>query len=179
MTIASGSADTGTAAGSELDKLLKAQDLTMLDLDANRAGTVSQHQADQVSLHGRRLSLIFFVIIGGLILMSAAIAFYDYGKHHEPAVFSVPGIAIVFSIVLYVFFSRVLKLPSIDGKHVTAVKGPIEGLVRVPNDGGYNVRIQGVTYKGVAKGMTLDLKGRVVTAYVVPESKMVVAIEPE
>jgi hypothetical protein len=162
----------------DLDALLRAQELTKEDIEANRGGRVSERQAAQVTAHRRRLTMIPLTSIAGLLSLSTGLAIYDFVNKHHPIVFILPAISVVFSVAFYAFFALVLRLPRIDGREVNAVEGPVEGLLGISNRGGYVVRIKGVRYKGVATGLKPDLKGQVVRAYVVPGLAMVVAMVP-
>jgi hypothetical protein len=161
-----------------LDALLRAQGLTEADIEANRAGSVSDLQARQVEVHRRRLAWIPLSSITVLMVGSTGFAIREVTNGAPTTVFVAPAIALVFCALFWIFFVTVLRLPSIAGRTVRPVVGPVAGLLRIANRGGYVVSIGGVRYKGVALGLSPALKDETVTAYVVPELKMVVAITP-
>lgn len=179
MTQTSAFADTGAPAGSDLDKLLVAQSLTTTDLEANHAGDVSRRQVEQVSKQRGSLHTVLFGAVGGLLISTLGFAIFHYRKNHRASVFIVPGIAAAFGLVLAIVILTAFGIPSVEGKKVTLVEGPINGFVPVAN-GGYVVAINHIKYTGVSLKLGSDLmpKGRVIKAYVIPESKIVVAIEP-
>jgi len=171
---------TGAPRESELAALLEAQELTISDLEANRAGRVSERQVDQVNRLRRRLWTIFAGVAGGGLVIALAMSGYFYRRDHDPVAFVMPAAMLVFIVLLYGLFALKLQVPSVANQAVTLVEGPVEGFLGVTNGGGYVVSIRGVRYKGVARKLGRDLmpKGRNVKAYVVPERTMVVAIEP-
>ena len=162
----------------DLDQLLAAQDLTSADLEANRVGTVSAHQAALVNEHRKSLATIPITISIGLVVLALAFALYDFHAKHDATVFILPAVALGLGLGLCALVFSQFLLPKIDGEAVTLIEGPVTQIWTVSNRGGYLLRMNGVAYKGVATGIDQSLQGQLVKAYVVSGSRMVVAVTP-
>jgi len=173
---------TGAPPGSELDRFLKAQFLRLEDIEANRAGKVSKRELDRIADYRSRWTTNVYIMIAFMIVVSTALAIRDYLKNHQITPFILPAIFVVFSVLLYVFYVFVLRLPAgldSDKKIVKAIKGPVDSLKVWPTKGGYTVNFDGVQYQGFGIGLLhTDVKDRVMTSYVLPEHKLVIAVEP-
>ena len=173
---------TGAPPGSELDRFLKAQFLKREDIEANRAGKLSKRELDRIADRCNQWTTNVYIMVGFLIVGSTALAIRNYMKNHQITAFILPAIFVVFSVLLYIFYVFFLRLPAgldTDKKIVTAIKGPMDSLKVWPTKGGYTVNFDGVQYQGFGVALLYtDVKDRVMTAYVLREQKLVIAIEP-
>jgi hypothetical protein len=176
------SGPTGAPAGSDLDRSLRIQRLKLEDIEANRAGSLSAREAARITAESRkfRVNLWFGLIafVGAATVTSLSI----YSKNPGPGMFWVPGIALIAIIPIYFLALAMFGKPDPDvtaGK-VTAVKGAVEHLSVWPTRDGFTASIGGTQYKGLnALELGESLRdGQTVKAYVLPNAKILVAVDP-
>lgn len=160
---------------------LAAQGLDASDLDANRAGRVSEKQIARQTAVRRRG--------GGGVWMMAALGVAAGGVGALRLVRSgQPGGAVVMAIlglvlaaiplgIYYAFrFADPAKVGACTVRRIENAE--IEAFLSGRNRGVYAIRLNGQRYSGFASGLTRGHLGARVNAYVVPEHRIVVALEP-
>jgi len=173
---------TGAPAGSDADRSLRVQRLKLEDIEANRAGRLSEREAARITAEGRkfRMNLWFGLLafVGAATVTSLSI----YSKQPKSAMFIVPAIALVAIIPIYFLALALFGKPDPDvaaGK-VTVVQGSIQNLSVWPTRDGFTASIGGTEYKGLnalALGQSLR-DGQNVKAYVLPNAKILVSVDP-
>jgi len=175
---------TGAEAGSDLDRFLRQQGFKLEDLQANREGRLSPRQIERMSRHTRRWRSAVLGTFAVLLLVLAAVALRNYVKNHRAAIFILPASAIIMGAIVYGIWSAMFSPPDKElaaGK-VTLVSGPIESFRPWSILERYYVTLHGTTYMSLGAyemSQKRNLRdGLEVKAYVLPESKKLVALEP-
>jgi hypothetical protein len=171
---------TGAPAGSELDKLLKAEGMKMEDLEANRAGKVTARQVDNIAAHRNTWTTNVFIFTGFIAIGSIIWSIVDYTKKKSGGVFIFPAVMCGLALILYLIYVLFLRLPSsIKDAKVQTLTTRLVDLKTYTTRDGYIVSLDGTTYECYGARLGDDWNGRAVKAYVLPEYKLVMTIEPQ
>ena len=168
--------------GTDASGMLTAQGLEAADLEANRAGRVSQTQiARQVAIRrsGARVVwtlAVLAVVAGGGV---GAVTFMQ-GGDRGIAIFMVSFGLVMAALPLAIYFAfRFVDPAKLAACTVTRIeRAEVGGFLPSPNRGIYAIGLNGQRYSGFASALTRAHLGGRVNAYVVPEHRIVVALEP-
>jgi sulfite exporter TauE/SafE len=161
----------------DFQHFLQLQDLTLEDIEANRAGTVSPHQAEIAAKHRRRTTSYVLVGVGTGFVGALFVAFTFYRQDHNPIGFLAPALAVVMGGIVYAIYAAVWRFPLLTGRNVEVVEGLADRIRYLSTRDEFDVLINGVTYTGFGRvDRTFD--GLRLKMYVIPDRKIVVGIEP-
>lgn len=166
----------------DVREALAAQGLDESDLEANRAGRVSEKQlARQIGVRrsgGQAVSLIAV----GSVLGCGGVGVWRGVQHGEAglAVFlSIFGLVMAaFPLGIYYAFRFVDPAKVAKCTVVRLENAEIGAFLPSPNRGVYAIGLNGKRYSGFASALTRAHFGAHVNAYVVAEHQIVVALEP-
>jgi hypothetical protein len=168
--------------GADVRGALAAQGLDASDIETNRAGRVSEKQvARQVAVRrggGRGVWLMAVCGVAGC----GGVGVLRWVRHGEVgfAVFmSILGLVMAaFPLGIYYAF-RFAAPAKVGACTVTRIENAEVGVfLPAPYRGVYAISLNGRRYSGFANALTRAHLGARVNAYVVPEHRIVVALEP-
>jgi hypothetical protein len=168
--------------GTDVRGALAAQGLNTSDLETNRAGRVSEKQiARQVAVRrggGRGVWIIAVALVvgcGGV----GAIRLVQHGEVGIAIFMSALGLVMAaFPLCIYYAF-RFVDPAKVAVCTVTRIENAeIGAFLPAPNRGVYAISLNGQRYSGFASALTRAHLGARVNAYIVPEHRIVVALEP-
>lgn len=168
--------------GTDVRGALVAQGLDASDIETNRAGRVSEKQvARQVAVRrwgGRGVWLIAVASVvgcGGV----GALRWVQHGEVGLAVFISILGLVMAaFPLGIYYAF-RFVDPAKVGACTVIRIENAEVGaFLPAPNRGVYAISLNGQRYSGFASALTRAHLGARVNAYVVPEHRIVVALEP-
>ena len=171
---------TGAPPGSDLDRFLKLQNLKVEDVEANRAGKVSPRQAATVGARRGNVTTWLLLGFGGFFALALAAAITDYMQKKHFKAMILPAIAGTVGIIAYVVYAMFWRPPSAEEvakQKVVTIQGVADSISYWPHKGFYDIKMNGVKYQGYTT-MDPGYEGHKVKLHVIPESKLVVAMEP-
>ncbi len=168
--------------GTDVSGALAAQGLDVSDLETNRAGRVSEKQvARQVAVRrggGRGVWIIAVASVvgcGGVGLLRL-VQHGEVGLAVFMGIFGLVMAAFPFGIYYAFRFADPAKVGACK---VTRIENAAVGaFLPAPNRGVYAISLNGQRYSGFASALTRAHLGARVNAYVVPEHRIIVALEP-
>ena len=161
---------------------LAAQGLDAADLEINRAGRVSDTQISRqlaVRRQGGRgvwiIAVLAVVASGGV----GALRYLQTGDAGVAVFMALLGLVLA-AIPLGIYYAFRFADPArVAACKVTRIAGAeVGGFLPAPNRGVYAIGLAGKRYSGFASALTRAHLGARVNAYVVPEHRIVVALEP-
>jgi hypothetical protein len=161
---------------------LEAQGLDETDLEANRAGRVTDKQiARQARVRGAGGVGVWLMALLGIVGGPAA-GLYGYSQSGDMGLvifMSILGLVLA-AIPLGVYYAFRFPDPAKVGacKVTKLENAKVGGFLPAPARGVYNIGLNGTRYAGFANMLLRSQFGDHVNAYVVEEHKIVVAIEP-
>ncbi len=174
----------------DVSAALAAQGLDDSDLEANRAGRVSEKQiARQVAVRvgGGRVVWTIAIAIAIAIAVASVVVCGGVGalrwvQHGEVGLAVFMGIfglvMAAFPLGIYYAF-RFADPAKVGACSVTRIENAeIGGFLPAPSRGVYSILLNGHFYSGFATALTRADLGARVDAYIVPEHRIVVALEP-
>jgi hypothetical protein len=168
--------------GTDIGEALSAQGLDDSDLETNRAGRVSEKQvARQVAVRrwgGRGVWIIAVCAVvgcGGV----GALRLVQHGEVGIAVFMSSLGLVMA-AIPLGIYYAfRFVDPEKVRACTVTQLENAKVGaFLPAPYRGVYAISLNGQHYSGFANALTRAHLGERVNAYVVPEHRIVVALEP-
>jgi hypothetical protein len=166
----------------DVREALAAQGLDATDIEMNRAGRVSEkqvaRQADVQRWGGRGVWMIALASIvgcGGV----GAFRWVQYGEAGLAVFMFIFGLVMAaFPLGIYYAF-RFANPKKVGACKVTRIENAEVGMfLPAPNRGVYAISLNGQRYSGFASALTRAHLGARVNAYIVPEHRIVVALEP-
>jgi hypothetical protein len=173
---------TGGLMRVDVDGALAAQGLDATDLEANRAGRVSEKQlARQVAVRrwGERgvwlIAVCAIVGCGGI----GTLRWVQHGEVGIGVFMSILGLVMA-AIPLAIYYAfRFVDPAKVAACTVTRLQNAQVGaFLPAPYRGVYAISLNGQHYSGFANALTRSHLGARVNAYIVPEHRIVVALEP-
>lgn len=167
--------------GMDVRTALAAQGLDISDLETNRTGRVSDNQvARQVAVRrwgGRGVWIIAVCAVG--CGGAGALRFVLHGEVGIAVFMSILGLVMAaFPLGIYYAF-RFVDPVNVRACTVTRIENAEVGaFLPAPYRGVYAISLNGKRYSGFASALTRAHLGARVNAYVVPEHRIVVALEP-
>ena len=168
--------------GMDVRGALAAQGLDASDLETNRAGRVSEKQlARQVAVRrggGRGVWIIAVCAVVGCGSVGA-LRFVQHGEVGFAVFMSALGLVMAaFPLGIYYAF-RFVDPAKVGACAVTRIENAEVGVfLPAPYRGVYTISLNGRRYSGFASALTRAHLGARVNAYLVPEHRIVVALEP-
>jgi hypothetical protein len=168
--------------GTDVRGALAAQGLDASDLETNRAGRVSEKQvARQVAVRrwgGRGVWIIAVAAVvgcGGV----GALRLVQHGEVGIAVFMSLFGLVMA-AIPLGIYYAfRFVDPAKVGACTVTRIENAEVGaFLPAPYRGVYAIRLNGQHYSGFASALTRAHLGARANAYIVPEHRIVVALEP-
>lgn len=168
--------------GTDVRGALAAQGLDASDLETNRAGRVSEKQvARQIAVRrwgGRGvwiLAVASVVGCGGV----GALRLMQHGDVGIAVFMSIFGLVMgAFPLGIYYAF-RFIAPAKVGASTVARIESAEVGtFLPAPYRGVYSISLNGKRYSGFASALTRAHLGARVNAYIVPEHRIVVALEP-
>ena len=168
--------------GTDLRGALAAQGLDASDIETNRAGRVSEKQvARQVAVRrwgGRGVWIIAVCMVvgcGGV----GALRLVQHGEVGLAVFMCILGLVMAaFPLGIYYAF-RFVDPAKVGACRVTRIENAEVGaFLPAPYRGVYAISLNGQHYSGFASALTRAHLGARVNAYIVPEHRIVVALEP-
>ena len=161
---------------------LAAQGLDASDIETNRAGRVSEKQvARQAAVRSWGGRGVWIIAIGGIVGCGGAGAWrYAHNGDIGFAIFmSILGLVMA-AIPLGVYYAfRFADPAKVGACAVTRIENAEVGaFLPAPYRGVYAISLNGRRYSGFASALTREHLGARVNAYIVPEHRIVVALEP-
>ncbi|HEY6804650.1 MAG TPA: hypothetical protein VI306_13845 [Pyrinomonadaceae bacterium] len=161
---------------------LAAQGLDTSDLEANRAGRISERQLARQFDVRRRGRLGVWVMAVCAVVGCSGFGAFRFVQHGDAGLFvfmSILGLVMaVFPLGIYYAF-RFIDPAKIAGTTVTRIDNAEVGVfLPAPYRGVYSISLNGHRYSGFANSLTRVQLGARVNAYIIPEHRIVVALEP-
>lgn len=166
----------------DLNAALVAQGLDASDLDANRAGKVTEKQLERQRTVRRNgglgvwlMALVSLLGCGAVAVVKGVLA-HDTALTVTMGVMGVVGAALPLGVYFTFRFADPAKVARCTVQRLENAK--MLGLLVSARRGVYTINLDGKLYSGFASQLGPEHLGERVNAYVVAEHKLVVALEP-
>jgi hypothetical protein len=168
--------------GMDVRKALAAQGLDLSDLETNRAGRVSEKQlARQVAVRRWGGGGVWIIAVCAVVGCGGvgALRLAQYGEVGFAVFMSILGLVMAaFPLGIYYAF-RFVDPAKVGACAVMRIENAeVAAFLPAPYRGVYAISLNGRHYSGFANALTSAHLGEHVNAYIVPEHRIVVALEP-